>query len=204
MDLTALDIKQQTFARALRGYDVSEVSSYLQLVSSNWEHMVSKNKELEKQLAELNEKLKHYARVEEALHETLQTAKDSAEQRLNAAKKEAQSKIERAEMESETILQKARQERQSIRQSAMRLLERREEIIRGMQSYLSNAQESLQAFKTDKASIFTIPQEELTDQESQAQSSPNALPRIAKLGNKISKKPTTSELDMDDLIDDLD
>jgi cell division initiation protein len=74
MKLTALEIKQQQFEKSLRGYDVSEVKAYLNLVASEWEHMVGKMKEMEAQLDKMDEKLKHYERVEQALHETLQTA----------------------------------------------------------------------------------------------------------------------------------
>ncbi len=87
MKLTALEIKQQQFEKSLRGYDVSEVNAYLNLVANEWEHMVGKMKEMEAQLDKMDEKLKHYERVEQALHETLQTAKDSAEQKLVGAKK---------------------------------------------------------------------------------------------------------------------
>ncbi len=160
MKLTALEIKQQTFEKSLRGYDVAEVKSFLNIVSSEWEHLVSKNKEQDKEIAQLKEKLKHYEKVEEALHETLQTAKQSAEQRVSGAREEARNKIEKAEIEAENILREARQQRQQIRQSVMRLLDRREEIIRGMRSYLDMAQESLQTFAKDESAIFSMPEQE--------------------------------------------
>ena len=93
MKLTALEIKQQEFEKSLRGYDKDEVQAFLNLVSNEWEHLVSKNRELEERIETLEEKLKHYERVEEALHETLQTAKESAEQKLTSARKDARNKI---------------------------------------------------------------------------------------------------------------
>lgn len=159
MKLTALEIKQQQFEKSLRGYDVSEVNAYLNLVSSEWEHMVGKMKEMEAQLEKMEEKLKHYERVEQALHETLQTAKDSAEQKLVGAKKESRNIIEKAEMEADAIVSEANQKRQEIRQSILRLLDRREEIVGGMKSYLDMAQESLQHFSRDDASLFSLPKE---------------------------------------------
>ena len=160
MKLTALEIKQQEFEKSLRGYDVSEVKAYLNLVANEWEHMVAKMKDMEAQLQKMDEKLKHYERVEQALHETLQTAKDSAEQKLAGAKKESRNIIEKAEMESDAIVQEANQKRQQIRQSILRLLDRREEIVGGMKSYLDMAQESLQHFSRDDSSLFSLPKEE--------------------------------------------
>ncbi|MFU8813016.1 MAG: DivIVA domain-containing protein [Balneolaceae bacterium] len=157
MELTALEIKQQQFEKSLRGYDTTEVNAFLNLVSREWEHMVGRIKELESKIDQLEDKLKHYERVEQALHETLQTAKDSAEQKLINAKKESQNIIEKAEMESESIVREANQQRQQIRQSILSLLDRREEIISGMKSYLEIAQDSLQNFSKDEAALFKIP-----------------------------------------------
>ena len=159
MKLTALEIKQQQFEKSLRGYDVAEVQAYLNLIASEWEHMVGKMRELEDQIQKMNDKLRHYERVEEALHETLQTAKDSAEQKLTGARKEARNTIEKAEIEADSIIREASQQRQQIRQSILRLLDRRDEIISGIRSYLDIAQDSLQHFSKDEASMFTLPKE---------------------------------------------
>ncbi len=63
-------------------------------------------------------------------------------------------------MESDAIVREANQKRQQIRQSILRLLDRREEIIGGMKSYLEMAQESLQHFSRDDASLFSLPKED--------------------------------------------
>ena len=160
MKLTALEIKQQTFEKSLRGYDKAEVKAFLNLMSNEWEHLVAKNRELEKRIDDLEEKLKHYERVEEALHETLQTAKESAEQKLTGARKDARNKIEKAEMEAESIIREATQQRQQVRQSIIRLLDRRKEIIGGIRSYLELAQESLEQFSEDEAALFDLPADE--------------------------------------------
>lgn len=157
MKLTALEIKQQQFEKSLRGYDPAEVQSYLNLIASEWEHMVGKIRELETQVDKMNNKLKHYERVEEALHETLQTAKSSAEEKLSGAKKEASIIRQKAEMEAEAIIKDANQERREIRQSIIQLIDKREEIIRSIKSYLENTRESLDQFSDDERSLFTVP-----------------------------------------------
>src|SRR6056297_2380952 len=160
MKLTALEIKQQNFEKSIRGYDKAEVQAFLNLMSNEWEHLVAKNRELEQKIEDLEEKLKHYERVEEALHETLQTAKESAEQKLTSARKDARNKIEKAEMEAESIVREATQQRQQVRQSIIRLLDRRKEIIGGIRSYLELAHESLEQFSKDEAALFNLPKEE--------------------------------------------
>jgi cell division initiation protein len=205
MKLTALEIKQQQFEKSLRGYDVSEVSAYLNLVASEWEHMVGKMKEMEAQLDKMDEKLKHYERVEQALHETLQTAKDSAEQKLVGAKKESRNIIERAEMESDAIVGEANQKRQHIRQSILRLLDRREEIIGGMKSYLEMAQESLQHFSRDDASLFSLPKEDTGHSGDQEKTNRKESVSPKKRSQKKEEQPVPPGAEnLDDILKDID
>jgi cell division initiation protein len=206
MELSALDIKQQTFARTLRGYDIAEVNAYLQVLSTRWEHMVGKSREMEREIEELREKLKHYARVEEALHETLQTAKENAESKLATSRKEAQRILEKAEQESEEMLRSARLEKQQIKNATLRLLERRDEIIRGMTSYLELSRESLENFKRDDANLYSIPADEndTRDGQSSRVQSADTLPRKSKLGNiGTSRTVTPSEDELDDLVNEI-
>lgn len=204
MKLTALEIKQQQFEKSLRGYDPAEVQAFLSLVANEWEHMVGKIRELETQIDKMNDKLKHYERVEEALHETLQTAKDSAEQKLTGARKEAKNTLEKAEMEADGIIRDANAQRQQIRQSILRLLDRREEIIGGIKSYLDLSRESLQQFSKDEASLFTMPKEE--DLDNRLQESIDKKKESSEKRNnsqKSSPVPPGAQ-SLDDILDELD
>lgn len=207
MKLTALEIKQQTFEKSLRGYDKAEVQAFLNLMSNEWEHLVAKNRELEQRIEELEEKLKHYERVEEALHETLQTAKESAEHKLSGARKDARNKIEKAEMEAESIVREAIQQRQQIRQSILRLLDRRKEIIGGIRSYLELAQESLEQFAKDEADLFNIPSD--SDDRFDEQFKKRLQNRKSKITEEESDEEDPQTIppgaeDVDDIIDELD
>lgn len=208
MKLTALEIKQQEFDKSLRGYDKAEVQAFLNLMSNEWEHLVAKNRELEKRIDELEEKLKHYERVEEALHETLQTAKESAEQKLTGARKDARNKIEKAEMEAESIIREATQQRQQVRQSIIRLLDRRKEIISGIRSYLEMAQESLEQFSKDEAALFELPADDDKFSDKLNQKAKRRQKKLEEeekdqLDDDAQPIPPGAE-DMDEIIDELD
>ncbi|SMO59232.1 DivIVA domain-containing protein [Gracilimonas mengyeensis] len=179
MKLTPLEIKQQKFEKALRGYDTADVEAFLSLVSNEFEHLINKNRELEQEIEKLNERVKHYERVEDALHETLQTAKESMEQKVSGARQEAKNTIEKAEMEADSIIREARHNRQQIRQSILRLLDRREEIINGITSYLDNARKSVEQFSKDEMELFKLPKEE-------------------NLEEALEKKPVSSRFDLDE------
>ena len=203
MKLTALEIKQQQFDKSLRGYDTAEVNAFLNLVSNEWEHLVSKQKELETQIEKLDHKLKHYERVEQALHETLQTAKDSADQKLVGAKKDAKNIIEKAEIEADSIVREANQQRQQIRQSVLMLLDRREEIIGGIRSYLEIASESLQQFTKDEASLFTLPKDDRKSASSKSDEDDDFEPTRKKTNREEQPSPPGAE-NLDDILDELD
>ncbi len=192
MKLTALDIKQQKFEKAIRGYDISEVSAFLGVIATEWEHLTARNRALEHDVSELKQKLEHYTKVEEALHETLRTAKDNAENRLAMAKSEAENRIHKAEIESESMLRDARQQKQEIRQGILRLLDRREEIIRGMRGYLDMARESLQSLDSDAAGIYTLPREDGFE------------PRPAAVTTRNESPAAPGVVDVDQLLDGID
>lgn len=208
MKLTALEIKQQTFEKSLRGYDTAEVHAFLNLVSNEWEHLISKNRELQQKIEELEGKIKHYERVEEALHETLQTAKESAEQKMSGARKDARNRIEKAEMEAESIIRESHQQRQQVRQSILRLLDRRKEIIGGIRSYLELAQESLDQFSKDQTALFELPKEEDEPDSSFKQKMKSRKNEFNQHLNRANDNNHESMApgaeDVDDIIDELD
>lgn len=213
MKLTPLEIKQQQFEKSLRGYDVADVQSFLTLVSNEVEHLLNKNKELEEQIDKLNDRVRHYERVEEALHETLQTTKESVAQKLDGAKSEAQNKINKAEMEAEAIVKEANHQRQQIRQNIHRLLEKREEIIAGMSSYLENSQESLSKFGKDELEIYSLPKDDGFQTEQASEEERKSRFELDEEASSEASKKEQQEIDMsfppgaehlDDILDEID
>lgn len=195
MKLTPLEIKQQQFEKSLRGYDVADVQAFLTLVSNEYEHLLTKNKELENEIDKLTDRVKHYERVEEALHETLQTTKESISQKMENARLEASNVTDKAQMEAEAIIKEANQQRSQIRQSILRLLDRREEIIAGITSYLDNAKNSVEKFANDEMAIFELPKNEdgegLKQEDIEEDSSKNS--RFAFDEDNDAEEETTNE-----------
>lgn len=172
MKITPLEIKQQQFEKSLRGFDVAEVQQFLALVSNEYENLLTKNKELEEQIEKLSDRVKHYERVEEALHETLQTTKESVAQKMDNARLEAKNMIDKAHLEAESVVKEAHHEKARVRQSILRLLDRREEIIVGISSYLESASNTISKFKNDEMKIFTL-DDDVTEPVSPKSETPN-------------------------------
>lgn len=170
MSLTALEIKQRTFAKSFRGYDISEVNAFLGIIANEWEMNVGKMKDLEREIKLVNDKLAHYQRIEATLHETLQTARDNAAQKMDNARRDAANRIEKAEMEAAHMIHEARQKRQEIRTTILELLEKRKDIVNNMDSFIESTRKTLDNFKQDDSGIFKpiaeTPEETKTKKES--------------------------------------
>lgn len=195
MKITPIEIKQQQFEKSLRGFDVAEVQSFLTLVSNEYENLITKNQDLEDQIEKLTDRVKHYERVEEALHETLQTTKESVAQKMDNARLEAKNLVDKAHLEAETIVKEAHHEKAHIRQSILRLLDKREEIIVGISSYLENASSTISKFKDDEMKIFSFNEKE---EEPIQKSADKNVDVIEADKNKAEENSTNSRFTFDD------
>lgn len=156
MRRTPLEIKKQQFTKSLRGYEPDEVHSFLSTLSDEWEHMINQNKQLKKENAQLSDTLKHYKQVEEALQETLHTARASSGKKIAAAGLEADEIRTRAREEAEGILQNANNQLRDVQQQVSQLLEKREELIQTVRTYLDQTITSLDEFRDQNPNPFSV------------------------------------------------
>ncbi|WP_270172172.1 DivIVA domain-containing protein [Paenibacillus sp. SYP-B4298] len=104
MPLTPLDIHNKEFGRRLRGYDEDEVNEFLDQVIKDYETVIRENKELQNQVLSLQEKLNHFATIEETLSKTIIVAQEAADEVKHNAKKEAQLILKEAEKNADRII----------------------------------------------------------------------------------------------------
>jgi cell division initiation protein len=158
MKLSALDIRKQEFAKVFRGYDPEEVDSFRHMLSQQWHLLTEDVRRLEQRIHDQSEKLEHYRKVEEALEEALQTAREGAKERLEQAERRAQTAVHDAEAKSEALVQRAEQraqrmlaEAEELRRQARRTYAeatlRRNEIVKRLRSLLASELELLEDFE---------------------------------------------------------
>jgi len=104
MPLTPLDIHNKEFGRRLRGYDEDEVNEFLDQVIKDYESIIRENKDLQNQIFSLQEKLDHFANIEETLSKTIIVAQEAADEVKHNAKKEAQLILKEAEKNADRIV----------------------------------------------------------------------------------------------------
>ncbi len=147
MRVSPLDIRKQEFnRRTFGGYEPEEVNSFLQMLSSEWEEMRDDHRRLEEQVRSLEEKIRHYERVEEALQEALQTARDSSRKTVENAEDQARAIVATAKAEASRIKQDAVSERNSLTSDVERLHHQRREIVARLRGFLSSELEMLEQF----------------------------------------------------------
>lgn len=147
MRVSPLDIRKQEFTRAFRGYEVEEVQAFLQMLSTEWEEMRDEHRRLEEQLRSIEGKIRHYERVEEALQEALQTARDSSRKTVENAEERARNIIKSAESKAAEIQGEALTQRDRLRQENSRLLNRQHELVARLRAFLTSEMEMLERYE---------------------------------------------------------
>jgi DivIVA domain-containing protein len=109
MRLSALEIRKQDFARSLRGYDEEDVDAFLHVVAQQWQEVTDEHRRMAERVSELETKLDHYVKVEEAMQEALKSAREGARIRIETAEKEAEALLEDAERRSSQVVEEAEQ-----------------------------------------------------------------------------------------------
>ncbi len=107
--ITPHDIQNKQFRMKFRGFDVEEVSSFLELIREELEDLLRENAELKDQLNRADEQLIEYRKMDSTLRETLLVAQQMVEEYKTNARKEAELIKKEAELEAENIIKQAQE-----------------------------------------------------------------------------------------------
>jgi len=98
--LTALDIQNKEFSKSMRGYSEEEVDIFLDELIVDYQALIDRNKALEDQVSDLNQKLVEYKSTEGSVIKTLESAKALMKDISLSAEKRASMLIQNAEIEA--------------------------------------------------------------------------------------------------------
>ena len=85
--ITPMDIHNKTFSKGLRGYSEEEVNDFLRQIVADYEQIYREHREMEEQMDQMKTKLANYEKISETMTNTLQLAKDTAENVKKHAKR---------------------------------------------------------------------------------------------------------------------
>jgi len=107
IDLTPLDVrkKKSDFRRQMRGYDPSEVDTFLDMVSERLEVLVKENLTLQERTSRLQEQVTALSGREQAVNEALVTAQELRTEIRGSAEREAELLRKEAAAEGRRILE---------------------------------------------------------------------------------------------------
>ena len=109
MRITPLDIQQKQFSTRLRGFDMEEVDSFLELIREEMEELLRDNANLREEARRFEKQLKEYKNIETTLKDTLISTQQISEEYKSTAKKDAELKIKEAELRAEEIVKSAQE-----------------------------------------------------------------------------------------------
>jgi cell division initiation protein len=113
MNVSPLDLRQQRFRIALRGFDKTEVTSFLMAVSEDYEQALGEADRLRQDVARLEGVVGQYREHERTLQATLMTAQRLADDIRRHADEEAQRILGDAQSRSERMLSDAQSRSES-------------------------------------------------------------------------------------------
>jgi cell division initiation protein len=105
--ITPLELRKRTFEKRMRGYDVVEVTQFLDSMADDLEELFRSVDELERENARTREELERHRQSETTLRDTLLVAQKSADSLRNSSEKEAESILAEAELQAERLMQQA-------------------------------------------------------------------------------------------------
>jgi cell division initiation protein len=116
--MNAKEISSRKFDRGFNGYKTDEVDEFLREISSNYSQIQSENRDLEKKLEVLADKVREYRDDEDAIKEAMLGAQKQGNATVAEAKERAKNIIEEAQNKSDTMLAEARDESARLREEA--------------------------------------------------------------------------------------
>ena len=107
MTLTPLDIQQQQFKVAFRGFDVREVDTFLEQMADAFEALQQDNKRQTEDIQRLKREIQGFNKREETFKHAMLNSQKTLEQMKENARKAGELTIAEAEVKAERILNKA-------------------------------------------------------------------------------------------------
>ena len=152
MKITPVDIKNQKFGKSLRGYDSSEVDSFLEMVTSTLEELILENHQLKEKLQSTESSLGGYKELEGNLKEVLLTAQKSSEELKKNAEREAQLIMREAKLRSERGLEETHHLLSNMKKEISELKNLKQEYIIRLKSMLETQMKLLESMEAQDQS----------------------------------------------------
>ena len=156
MKMTSMDIMNRQFKRNIRGYDTSEVDEFIEKVAEDYEILFKENSSFREKMLSFEEKIEHYAKIENTIQNTLLLAQNTAEQAKLSAQKEAELIVRNATDSAQKVLDKANNDVLKINDEHDRL---KQEFLRfraRFKNFLTSQMEIFNGMESDFVKNYNV------------------------------------------------
>lgn len=147
MKVTPLDLRQQRFKSAMRGFDKDEVLAFLGEVADDYEQALREADRLRDDLARAQASLDEHREHERNLRNTLLTAQKLADEIRNNAEQESRRLVREAEGRADLLLQKAQGRVEEVQREIDGLRLKRRDVESSLESTIAALRNSLDFIK---------------------------------------------------------
>jgi len=143
MNVSPLDLRQQRFRTALRGYDRTEVASFLAAVADDYEQALRETDRLRQEAMKLEAALNEHRGLESNLKSTMLTAQKLADDIKANAEQEARRVIREAEGRSSLLLEKTSARLEDIQREIDGLKLKRKDVETSVEATIQTLRNAL-------------------------------------------------------------
>jgi len=144
MNVSPLDLRQQRFRSAFRGFDKVEVASFLTAVADDYEQALRETDRLRQDLAQMEAALNEHRELEKNLRATMMTAQKLADDVKAQADQEAKRIVREAEGRSDFLLEKTQARLEDIQRGIDGLKLKRKDVETTIEATIQSLRNTLE------------------------------------------------------------
>jgi cell division initiation protein len=144
MNVSPLDLRQQRFRAAFRGFDRIEVTSFLAAVADDYEQALRETDRLRQDIASMESALNEHREHDKNLRATLTTAQKLSDDIKANAELEARRILREAEGRSELLLEKTQSRLEDIQREIDGLKLKRRDVETSIESTIQTLRNTLE------------------------------------------------------------
>ena len=151
MNVSPLDLRQQRFRKAFRGFDPVEVASFLAAVADDYEQALRETDRLRQDLMRMEAVLNEHREHEKNLQATMMTAQKLSDDIKANAELEARRIIREAEGRSDLLLEKTQARLEDIQREIDGLKLKRKDVETSIEANISTLRNTLDFVREQEA-----------------------------------------------------
>ncbi|PWT80216.1 MAG: hypothetical protein C5B57_12570 [Blastocatellia bacterium] len=144
MNISPLDLRQQQFSTAFRGFDKVEVASFLAAVADDYEQALRETDKLRQDLVRMEASLNEHREHERNLRNTLLTAQRLSDEIRDHAEQEAKRLVREAEGRAEVIVEKTQARLEDLQREIDGLKLKRREVETTIEATIQTLRNTLE------------------------------------------------------------